>query len=434
MKLSFIKNPSHTQSEEIKSHTTCPICFELFNEHNNIPFIYPCSHNICMRCHYKILLSANYIDINNISCPICKEQVGRKTPTKNLALLAFTGILNHNPDTKPANFENKILKKPKDSKFCSQNHKVEWVPGITKCSFCNQDRNCFQCENCKYNKCLKCSKYNFNNHPLTCNCKEYLKIDDVSIIHCSKCNKEASLGLTCFNCFYKICVKCFRKLRNQHFTNNITNNRYYAGEMLGGSYHGKGIFYDKLFGYYNGEFQNNKKNGFGIFKVILNDSMYVGHWKDDMRHGKGKYTLGNGQSYEGDFKNDIAHGKGIFIFCSGDKYIGDIKINKLTGNGAIYFNNGEKYTGRFLDGEFHGKGVYSYPDGTVFRGGHKFNKRHGRGVFHYPNGKEETVFYEYGCLVEKKVKKETKKIKKPNVKKPSVKLIRRYNRHRAARS
>jgi hypothetical protein len=41
--------------------------------------------------------------------------------------------------------------------------------------------------------------------------------------------------------------------------------------------------------FYEGEFQNGKRNGFGVFYYSSEDKClkYEGHYKDDLKHGKG---------------------------------------------------------------------------------------------------------------------------------------------------
>jgi hypothetical protein len=40
-------------------------------------------------------------------------------------------------------------------------------------------------------------------------------------------------------------------------------------------------------------------------------SKYEGDFKDNLRHGNGKFIDSYGNTYKGDWKNDLKHGKGI---------------------------------------------------------------------------------------------------------------------------
>ena len=51
---------------------------------------------------------------------------------------------------------------------------------------------------------------------------------------------------------------------------------------------------------FEGNYENDLKNGFGIYKDI-NGAYYEGEYKDDYMHGKGKYIWENGDIYEGTF-------------------------------------------------------------------------------------------------------------------------------------
>ena len=41
--------------------------------------------------------------------------------------------------------------------------------------------------------------------------------------------------------------------------------------------------------------------------------MYVGKWKNGLKHGQGTYTYSNGGKYFGKFKDGKEHGQGIWI-------------------------------------------------------------------------------------------------------------------------
>jgi hypothetical protein len=75
----------------------------------------------------------------------------------------------------------------------------------------------------------------------------------------------------------------------------------YEGQFRDGFMKGKGR---KIFAngeYYVGEFDNDKANGYGVFKD-LNGGKYEGQWVDDKQHGKGKEIWNNGaETYIGEF-------------------------------------------------------------------------------------------------------------------------------------
>jgi hypothetical protein len=50
--------------------------------------------------------------------------------------------------------------------------------------------------------------------------------------------------------------------------------------------HGNGIEIDNCHNRYEGSYTKNKRNGFGIEKLITGDK-YIGEWKNNMKHGKG---------------------------------------------------------------------------------------------------------------------------------------------------
>lgn len=51
-------------------------------------------------------------------------------------------------------------------------------------------------------------------------------------------------------------------------------------------------------GYYEGQFSNHKRNGYGVF-IYPNGDRFDGQWVDDKRFGRGKMTFNCGHSYNG---------------------------------------------------------------------------------------------------------------------------------------
>jgi hypothetical protein len=39
--------------------------------------------------------------------------------------------------------------------------------------------------------------------------------------------------------------------------------------------------------------------------------MYLGDWKENKPHGRGRYVRFNGDYYQGEFSNGMPHGKGV---------------------------------------------------------------------------------------------------------------------------
>jgi hypothetical protein len=85
-------------------------------------------------------------------------------------------------------------------------------------------------------------------------------------------------------------------------------------------------------------------------------------------NGYGKIQYVNGDTYEGEFYDDKREGFGIYHWKAGGKFIGESFQNSFQGFGVIVFADGTKYTGDFKDGEFEGEGEKSYTNGTTQKG------------------------------------------------------------------
>jgi hypothetical protein len=53
------------------------------------------------------------------------------------------------------------------------------------------------------------------------------------------------------------------------------------------------------------------KEGFGTYYFAEDGSKYEGQWKNDKRHGKGKYTFKNGGYYDGEWADGKRQGQGV---------------------------------------------------------------------------------------------------------------------------
>lgn len=168
-----------------------------------------------------------------------------------------------------------------------------------------------------------------------------------------------------------------------------------------GTRHGKGIIYYDQNGesYYDGNWCENTKAGFGIrrfvkllinvifmptfFYSILvffslfrfkNGNMYEGNWENNKRNGKGTmYWYNLGQEYSGDWVDGVQTGYGENIW-----------FLKRVSNSQYPLRN--HYIGEFLNGERQGNGIFYYASGAIYDGQWKNNMKHGDGKFIFKNG------------------------------------------------
>ncbi len=100
----------------------------------------------------------------------------------------------------------------------------------------------------------------------------------------------------------------------------------------------------------SGDYENGKKDGYGISTIGSGISKYKGYWQNDEKNGNGKEIFSNGNMYEGEYKDD-AFLKGTYTFKSGHKYIGEFLDSKRNGFGKYYLEDGSLYfEGQFKDG------------------------------------------------------------------------------------
>merc|ERR1712070_289602 len=116
--------------------------------------------------------------------------------------------------------------------------------------------------------------------------------------------------------------------------------------------------------------------------------LYEGDKKDGdatLQHGKGKAVYPNGDEYEGEYQEGKRHGTGVYkwIKLEKDEETGEMK-EVLDEEGKKVFQS--TYTGQYSANLKDGEGVFEYPDGGKYQGNWRHDKRHGDGVYWYPNG------------------------------------------------
>ena len=163
---------------------------------------------------------------------------------------------------------------------------------------------------------------------------------------------------------------------------------------------------------YEGDFANNKKNGYGRM-VYANGKAYCGDWYDDMYDGDGTLELPTGDSYQGQFELGAMSGVGKFLYANGDSYEGMWKNDEAHGVGVFRYSDGEgmidavpmtfikvvscSYNNPFYtvyEGDFkrfvkHGKGKYTFISSGVYDGDWLDGKQHGEGTYRFPSGEGE---------------------------------------------
>ena len=170
-----------------------------------------------------------------------------------------------------------------------------------------------------------------------------------------------------------------------------------AGDCIGG----KGVLMVNG-DIYIGDFKNNLRHGIGIC-YYFNGSEYKGAWQGDKQHGNGALTYSDGRMrkgvwseniYQGSSVSDITvktggpqpptpkvneklegclsgnckNGRGTYLFAGGNKYIGDFENGLPNGTGKISYANGDVYEGEIEKGSLHGKGMMISANGNKVQG------------------------------------------------------------------
>ena len=138
--------------------------------------------------------------------------------------------------------------------------------------------------------------------------------------------------------------------------------------------------------YLEGKFVNGLVNGKGILVNNKGDK-YIGDFVDSRKHGKGE-LISISVKYEGEFNNNKMDGKGkIKFLMEGHEYEGEFFNNQINGCGTFKWNNGDVYEGEMMNGKMHGMGRYKYNNGLVYEGRYSNGAKDGHGKLIYPDGK-----------------------------------------------
>ncbi|NXE98982.1 AL2CL protein, partial [Menura novaehollandiae] len=133
---------------------------------------------------------------------------------------------------------------------------------------------------------------------------------------------------------------------------------------------------------YKGYFQDNVRQGFGILENFSAEHpfKYTGQWENDRKNGYGVWEdKERGERYIGTWLDDHRHGQGIVVTQSGLCYQRTFHADKMVGSGILLLEDDSVYEGNFTeDLTFVGKGKLSFANGFVLEG--TFTNKCGQGL------------------------------------------------------
>ncbi|KAJ8602125.1 hypothetical protein CTAYLR_001630 [Chrysophaeum taylorii] len=156
---------------------------------------------------------------------------------------------------------------------------------------------------------------------------------------------------------------------------------------------------------YEGEMCEGKREGEGSMEYCGEASSYVGEWRNNLYHGRGRLLAGPSRCYEGEFVAGLRHGRGRLddeggtyegefwkdrkhgagVLSSRDaRYEGEFRHNAMGPRGKLIRASGT-YEGEFDRGQFHGRGRFEYGDGGTYDGEFCRGERHGSGLRVFAN-------------------------------------------------
>ena len=157
----------------------------------------------------------------------------------------------------------------------------------------------------------------------------------------------------------------------------------YRGNWSKDQFNGEGILLSINGDFYKGEFTSGKMEGIGIYYSSKKKYKYLGEFKNNKFHGKGKLIYDDHTTYEGGFFDGYIEGEGNLLFIDGSYYKGNFEKNKFSGKGKFFFKNGRKYFGDWKDNAMDGLGTFTWDEDTKYKGEYKNNKKEGNGVYSF---------------------------------------------------
>ena len=228
----------------------------------------------------------------------------------------------------------------------------------------------------------KSSSYNQNNIKECINSAKSCYIGEVSLYNNQKCG----LGKTIYS---NGSIE-----EGTYFENEFVGwNKYiddkgiiYVGLFNKSSLNGKGLRFNKERNHiYKGDFLNGLRHGKG--KDEGDNMKYEGDFIKDKKCGKGKILFDSGDTYEGEFNDNKFNGYGHYIWAKNkNEYTGNYLNGKFHGEGRYQWGENEYYNGEYVNGIKEGEGELSFKDGKKFYVNFTNGKPNGIGIFQDQDG------------------------------------------------
>ena len=119
-------------------------------------------------------------------------------------------------------------------------------------------------------------------------------------------------------------------------------------------------------GHYTGLIHIASQRPHGVGRMVYEDGnrIHEGFWEMGHRQGHGRCLFVQiGDYHEGQYRQNLRHGPGKYLWKDGRQYLGNYSLDERSGEGKFWYSNGDVYQGQFLKGKRHGQGVFVFGGG-----------------------------------------------------------------------